>query len=146
MQELDCSISIANTLEILQSYNKPSICSAKSLRNLWKSVKLDIKHAKVHFRRPKLFKNIELFEENFYLPSFLRPSLINWWCNFDGWPCLGCIFKVFDDKNPKCTEIIAKIPQIWFFAKNGTYVGKYTTSHICTKFEEFILIYEAMIA
>ena len=30
--------------------------------------------------------------------------------------------------------------------KNGTYVEKYTAGHLCTKFEEFILIYEAMIA
>ena len=33
-----------------------------------------------------------------------------------------------------------------FFTKNGTYVEKYTAGHLCTKFEEFILIYEAMIA
>ena len=33
-----------------------------------------------------------------------------------------------------------------FFTKNGTYVEKYTASHLCTKFEEFILIYEAVIA
>ena len=32
------------------------------------------------------------------------------------------------------------------FTKNGTYVEKYTAGHLCTKFEEFILIYEAMIA
>ena len=32
------------------------------------------------------------------------------------------------------------------FTKNGTYVEKYTVGHLCTKFEEFILIYEAMIA
>ena len=32
------------------------------------------------------------------------------------------------------------------FTKNGTYVEKYTASHLCTKFEEFILIFEAMIA
>ena len=32
------------------------------------------------------------------------------------------------------------------FTKNGTYVKKYTAGHLCTKFEEFILIYEAMIA
>ena len=30
--------------------------------------------------------------------------------------------------------------------KNGVYVYKYTAGHLCTKFEEFILIYEAMIA
>ena len=29
---------------------------------------------------------------------------------------------------------------------NGTYVEKYTAGHLCTKFEEFLLIYEAMIA
>ena len=33
-----------------------------------------------------------------------------------------------------------------FFTKNGTYVEKYTASPLCTKFEEFILIYEAVIA
>ena len=32
------------------------------------------------------------------------------------------------------------------FTKNGTYVEKYTAGHMCTKFEKFILIYEAMIA
>ena len=32
------------------------------------------------------------------------------------------------------------------FTKNGTYVEKYTAGHLCSKFEEFILIYEAMIA
>ena len=32
------------------------------------------------------------------------------------------------------------------FTKIGTYVKKYTAGHLCTKFEEFILIYEAMIA
>ena len=32
------------------------------------------------------------------------------------------------------------------FTKNETYVEKYTAGHLCTKFEEFILIYEAMIA
>ena len=32
------------------------------------------------------------------------------------------------------------------FTKNGTYVEKYTAGHLFTKFEEFILIYEAMIA
>ena len=32
------------------------------------------------------------------------------------------------------------------FIKNGTYVERYTAGHLCTKFEEFILIYEAMIA
>ena len=32
------------------------------------------------------------------------------------------------------------------FTKNGTYVEKYAAGHLCTKFEEFILIYEAMIA
>ena len=31
------------------------------------------------------------------------------------------------------------------FTKNGTYVEKYTAGHLCTKCEEFILIYEAMI-
>ena len=30
--------------------------------------------------------------------------------------------------------------------KNGTYVEKNTAGHLCTKFEEFILISEAMIA
>ena len=49
-------------------------------------------------------------------------------------------------KNPKRKEIIAKILKIIFFTKNGTYVEKYTAGHLCTKFEEFILIYEAMIA
>ena len=29
---------------------------------------------------------------------------------------------------------------------NRTYVERYTAGHLCTKFEEFILIYEAMIA
>ena len=33
-----------------------------------------------------------------------------------------------------------------FLQKNGIHVEKYTTGHLCTKFEEFILIYEAMIA
>ena len=32
------------------------------------------------------------------------------------------------------------------FTKNGTYVEKYTAGHLSTKFEEFILIYEAMTA
>ena len=32
------------------------------------------------------------------------------------------------------------------FTKNGAYVDKYTAGHLCTKFEEFILISEAMIA
>ena len=32
------------------------------------------------------------------------------------------------------------------FTKNGIDVEKYTAGHLCTKFEEFILIYEAMIA
>ena len=32
------------------------------------------------------------------------------------------------------------------FYKKGTYVEEYTAGHLCTKFEEFILIYEAMIA
>ena len=32
------------------------------------------------------------------------------------------------------------------FTKNGTYVEKYTAGQLCTKFEEFILIYEAIIA
>ena len=31
------------------------------------------------------------------------------------------------------------------FAKSGTYVEKYTVGHLCTNFEEFILIYEAMV-
>ena len=33
-----------------------------------------------------------------------------------------------------------------FFTKNGTYLEKNKAGHLCTKFEEFILIYEAMIA
>ena len=49
-------------------------------------------------------------------------------------------------KNPKRAKIMAKIPKIMFLTKNRTYVEKYTASHLCTKFEEFILIYEAMIA
>ena len=32
------------------------------------------------------------------------------------------------------------------FTKIGTYVESYTAGHLFTKFEEFILIYEAMIA
>ena len=32
------------------------------------------------------------------------------------------------------------------FTKNGTFVEQYTAGHLCTKFEEFILISEAMIA
>ena len=32
------------------------------------------------------------------------------------------------------------------FAKNETYVEKYTAGHTYTKFDKFILIYEAMIA
>ena len=32
------------------------------------------------------------------------------------------------------------------FTKNGTYVEEYTAGHLRTKFEKFILIYEAMIA
>ena len=32
------------------------------------------------------------------------------------------------------------------FTKNGTYVEEYIAGYLCTKFEEFILIYEAMIA
>ena len=31
------------------------------------------------------------------------------------------------------------------FTKNGTYVEKYTAGHLCAKFEEFILVYEAMV-
>ena len=34
----------------------------------------------------------------------------------------------------------------YILTKNGTYVEKYTAGNLCTKFEEFILIYEAMIA
>ena len=33
-----------------------------------------------------------------------------------------------------------------FKKKNGTYVEQYTAGHLCTIFEEFILIFEAMIA
>ena len=36
--------------------------------------------------------------------------------------------------------------EINIFTKNRTYFEKYTADHLCTKFEEFILIYEAMIA
>ena len=32
------------------------------------------------------------------------------------------------------------------FAKNGTYVEKYTAGHLRTKFEEFTLIYKTTIA
>ena len=32
------------------------------------------------------------------------------------------------------------------FTQNGTYDEKYTAGHLFTKFEEFILIYEVMIA
>ena len=32
-----------------------------------------------------------------------------------------------------------------FLQNNGTYVEKFTAGHLCTKFEEFIFIYEAMI-
>ena len=32
------------------------------------------------------------------------------------------------------------------FAKNGTYVEKYTAGHLHTKFEKFTLIYKATIA
>ena len=32
------------------------------------------------------------------------------------------------------------------FAKNGIYVKKYTAGHLCTKFENFILMPEAVIA
>ena len=32
------------------------------------------------------------------------------------------------------------------FAKNGTYVEKYTVGHLRIKFEEFTLIYKATIA
>ena len=32
------------------------------------------------------------------------------------------------------------------FTKNGTDVEKYTAAHLCTKFEEFILISETRIA
>ena len=46
----------------------------------------------------------------------------------------------------KTHKIIAKILKIFFVTKNGTYVEKYTAGHLCTKFEEFIFIYEAMIA
>ena len=42
------------------------------------------------------------------------------------------------------TKIFAKILKI-FLQKNGTYVEKYTAGQLCTKFEEFIWIYEAMI-
>ena len=49
-------------------------------------------------------------------------------------------------KNPKHAKIIVKIPKIIFFSKNGTDVEEYTAGHLCIKFEEFILIYEAMIA
>ena len=34
----------------------------------------------------------------------------------------------------------------YILTNNGTYVEKYTAGHLCTKFEEFILISEAMIA
>ena len=42
--------------------------------------------------------------------------------------------------------MIAKIPKMIFLQNNGTYVKKYTTGHLWTKFEELIMIYEAMIA
>ena len=42
--------------------------------------------------------------------------------------------------------MITKIPKITFFANNETYVEKYTAGHLSTKFEEFILICEAIIA
>ena len=46
------------------------------------------------------------------------------------------------EKSPENFEKSKKI----FFTKNGTYVKKYIAGHLCTKFEEFVLIYEAMIA
>ena len=49
-------------------------------------------------------------------------------------------------KNPKRAKISAKISKMRFLQKNRTYVDKYTVGHLHTKFEEFILIYEAMIA
>ena len=42
--------------------------------------------------------------------------------------------------NPKHAKIISNIP------KNVTHVEKYISGLLCTKFEEFILIYEVMIA
>ena len=49
-------------------------------------------------------------------------------------------------KQATCVLNLKKILKIFFFTKNGTNVEKYTAGHLCTKFEEFILIYEAMIA
>ena len=74
-------------------------------------------------------------------------------------PPTACIYQVSNwylktcrkkarktSKNPKRTKIMAKIPKMIFLQKNGTYVKKYTAGHLCTQFEEFIFIYEAMIA
>ena len=50
-------------------------------------------------------------------------------------------------KNPKGAKIMGKIKKkrIWL-AKNGSYVEEYTAGHLGTKFVEYIVIYEAMIA
>ena len=60
----------------------------------------------------------------------------------------------FDDIGVRLTNIfrynsiscLAKILRIRFLKKNGTYVDKYTVGLLSSKFEGFILIYEAMIA
>ena len=51
--------------------------------------------------------------------------------------------KVFE--NPKRAKTITKTPIDKIFAKNRTYVDKYTEGYVCTKFEGLILIYEVII-
>ena len=48
-------------------------------------------------------------------------------------------------KNPNRTKIIAKIMKIIFLQKTEL-MSRSTAGHLCTKSEEFIFIYEAMIA
>ena len=49
-------------------------------------------------------------------------------------------------KNPKHNKYNRQNSNYIFFAKIGTYVEQYRAGHLCTKFERFILICEAMIA
>ena len=49
-------------------------------------------------------------------------------------------------KNLKMRKSNCQNSEDLIFAKIAIYVEKYTTGQLCTKFEDFILIYEAMTA
>ena len=51
----------------------------------------------------------ELFHNEFCLPSFFTPSLTNWWCDFNGWPCFRYIFKVFIKSHDRHGQLMASI-------------------------------------